>query len=212
MATPESRTADGFETQFGTNHLAHFLLFQLLRPSLLASSTPTFASRVVCVSSAGHGFSPVRFGDLDLKQMGYDPWVAYGQSKTANIHMASKIERRYGHRGLHALSLTPGSIQSGLQKHLTPEVLGNIMKRLGVQQLSGARYKSAAQGAATTVWAAVAAEWEGKGGRYLENCSVAAPSSGQMSGYAAHAFDEEAAQRLWVESCGLVGLEGEAQD
>jgi NAD(P)-dependent dehydrogenase (short-subunit alcohol dehydrogenase family) len=115
MACPESQTADGFEAQFGTNHLAHFLLFHLLLPTLLASSTPALASRVVNVSSLGHRSSPVLFDDLDLKRCGYNKWTAYGQSKTANILMANEIERRYGGQGLHATSLMPGGIMTGLQ-------------------------------------------------------------------------------------------------
>lgn len=102
MACPEGQTKDGFETQFGTNHVAHFLLFQLLKPALLASSTPAFHSRVVSLSSSGHRYSPVLLTDLNLKARGYDKWVAYGQSKTANIYLATEIERRYGSRGLHA--------------------------------------------------------------------------------------------------------------
>ena len=86
MATPESsRTKDGFGSQFGVNHLAHFLLFQLLKPTLLASSTPDFNSRVVTVASANHRFSNVHLDDLDLKKTGYDAFVSYGQSKTANV-------------------------------------------------------------------------------------------------------------------------------
>jgi NAD(P)-dependent dehydrogenase (short-subunit alcohol dehydrogenase family) len=96
MATPEGRTVDGFELQFGTNHLAHFLLTQLLMPTLLASTTPALPSRVISLSSSGHGMSPVLFDDYDLKKRGYDRWISYGQSKTANIYLATEIERRYG--------------------------------------------------------------------------------------------------------------------
>lgn len=91
MACPEGQTKDGFETQFGTNHLAHFLLFQLLKPTLLSSSTPDFQSRVVSVSSSGHQASGICFDDLDLKKQGYNKWIAYGQSKTANIYMINEV-------------------------------------------------------------------------------------------------------------------------
>ena len=91
MACPEGQTKDGFEMQFGTNHLAHFLFFQLLKPALLASSTPDFQSRVVSVASSGHQASGVCFDDLDLKKQGYNKWTAYGQSKTANIYMANEV-------------------------------------------------------------------------------------------------------------------------
>ena len=104
MATPAGTTVDGFETQFGVNHLSHFLLFQLLKPALLAATTAAFNSRVVMVSSSQHFASPILFGDYGLKQRGYHPVVAYGQSKTANIYMANEIDRRYSTAGLHALS------------------------------------------------------------------------------------------------------------
>lgn len=88
MACPDSRTKEGFETQLGVNHLAHFLLFQLLQPTLLKSATPAFNSRVVALSSSGHRTSAVRFDDLDFSKAGYDPWLAYGQSKTANVSLS----------------------------------------------------------------------------------------------------------------------------
>ena len=91
MATPEGQTIDGFETQFGTNHLGHFLLFKLLEPTLLASATPDFCSRVVSLSSSGHTITPILFDDLDLKKGGYTPFKAYGQSKTANIYFANEV-------------------------------------------------------------------------------------------------------------------------
>ncbi len=91
MACPEGHTKEGFETQFGTNHVAHFLLFQLLKPALLASSTPEFNSRLVSVSSSGHEYSRILFDDLNLKKAGYDMWKAYGQSKTANIYLANEV-------------------------------------------------------------------------------------------------------------------------
>lgn len=100
MATPESRTEDGFETQFGTNHLGHFLLFQLLKPLLLRSATPQFHSRVVSVTSSAHRKSGIRFGDLHFETEKYDGALAYAQSKTANIYMMNEIERRFGGQGL----------------------------------------------------------------------------------------------------------------
>lgn len=109
MACPESRSADGFELQFATNHVSHFLLFQLLKPTLLASSSPAFNSRVVSLSSAGHRAGGIVPENYALEGM-YTPFRAYGQSKTANIYMANEIERRYGGRGLHAWSLHPGVI------------------------------------------------------------------------------------------------------
>jgi NAD(P)-dependent dehydrogenase (short-subunit alcohol dehydrogenase family) len=209
MACPEGQTKDGFETQFGTNHLAHFLLFELLKPTLLASSTPEFHSRVVSISSGAHRISAVHVDDLDFKKAGYDPWKAYGQSKTANIHMATEIERRYGSKGLHAFAVHPGGIRTSLQRHLPQETIDGwsapeIAKKM----------KSPEQGAATTVWAAISKDLEGKGGKYLEDCSVAAarvPGDAKMmdSGYSPYVYDEETARKLWEISLKMVGVNGE---
>lgn len=109
MACPQSKTKDGFESQFGTNHLGHFYLFQLLKDLLLKSSTPKFQSRVISLASMAHLWGQVRFDDPNFEQEGsYNEWAAYGQAKTANIYFASEVERRYGSKGLHALSLHPG--------------------------------------------------------------------------------------------------------
>ena len=109
-----TRTKDGFESQFGVNHVSHFLLVQLLKDALLRSSTSEFQSRLVLVSSGAHRFSPILFDDYDLVKRGYDPWVAYGQSKTANIYTALEIERRYGSQGLHAWAVCPGTLSQTL--------------------------------------------------------------------------------------------------
>ncbi|PVH91373.1 NAD(P)-binding protein [Periconia macrospinosa] len=206
MSTPEGRTADGFELQFGTNHLAHFLLFQLVKPSLLASATPSYPSRVVNVSSGGHRFSDLHLDNLKLEGI-YDPMVAYGQSKTANIYFANEIERRYASQNLHATSLMPGGIWSGLQQYLPRD----LVEQWKQTPTLATRAKSAEQGAATTLWAAVGNEWAHKGGKYLENCDVAPPvkEGAQMTdpGYAPHVYDEEKEKRLWKVSCELVGVE-----
>eukprot|EP00892_Ulva_mutabilis_P001560 jgi/Ulvmu1/11404/UM075_0066.1 len=202
MACPESTTKDGFEAQFGTNHVAHFLLFELLRPLLLSSSTPELNSRVVTLSSVGHRSAPVFFDDLDLKKQGYSPWVAYGQSKTANILMAVEIERRYGPEGLHATAVMPGGILTGLQIHV-----GDDMLKRWEQPEIKKFMKNTEQGAATTMWAAVGKDWEGKGGKYLDNCAVPgeAPQDSQMMdpGYRTWAMDPEAAEKLWEVSLEL---------
>ncbi|KAB8339124.1 hypothetical protein FH972_022060 [Carpinus fangiana] len=206
MRTPEGITCDGFETQFGTNHLGHFQLFQKLKSALLSSSTPQFNSRAITLSSQGHMWSTINFDNYDLKKSpkGYDPWIAYGQSKTANIYMASEIERRYAGQGLHALAVHPGGIFTGLGKHAM-DMIEQIFAHPEVARYS----KSVAQGAATTVWAAVAREWEGKGGRYLEDCREAPvwyQQEGAMQwGYAPHAYDKESEQRLWKESLAMIG-------
>jgi NAD(P)-dependent dehydrogenase (short-subunit alcohol dehydrogenase family) len=211
MACPDSRTKDGFETQFGTNHLGHFLLFELLKETLLASSTPAFNSRVVSLSSSGHRQSPILFDDLDLSKGGYEPFKAYGQSKTANIYLANEIERRYGSQGLHATSVMPGGIFTELARHVVitdPAFVERLMKSDVVKKVM----KNAEQGAATTVCAAIGKEWEGKGGKYLEDCRVAPATDPSNTvpmapGYADHAYDEAAAQKLWDVSLQLVGLE-----
>ncbi|KAJ3117509.1 hypothetical protein HDU96_006438 [Phlyctochytrium bullatum] len=209
MACPEGTTKDGFETQFGTNHLGHFLLFHLLKPALLASSTPAFHSRVVSVSSAGHRISPL---DIDLVRAGfkkyptYVPFVAYGQSKLANVYFATELERRYGNKGLHALSIHPGGIMTELGRHMTEE----DMKRMDFERMLKV-FKNAEQGAATTVWAAVAKEWEGKGGKYLEDVQESEPlpegeSGLENAGYAKWAYDEEKERVLWDESLKMAGV------
>lgn len=209
MATPKGKTANGFETQFGTNHLAHFLLFQLLKSTLLASSTPNFNSRVVTLSSSGHRNSGILADDYNFEHTEYIPWVAYGQSKTANIYMANEIDRRYGSQGLHALSLNPGGVLTGLQVHVSDAVMESWFTDGAID----VRFKNAAQGAATTVYAAISKDWEGKGGRYLEDCAesgpVQEPSSILLPGYAPHAYDAEKEKKLWLDSLKMVGLEGD---
>ncbi|OKL60058.1 hypothetical protein UA08_04732 [Talaromyces atroroseus] len=208
MACPEGRTEDGFEVQFGTNHLAHFLLFHLLKPVLLASSTPNFNSRVVILSSAAHRYSSVNFNNISLEN-GYDPWKAYGQSKTAGIWTANEIEKRYDSQGLHAFSLHPGGIQTDISRHVTDEQKA----AWGTDEALTNYWKSPEQGAATTVWEAVAKELEGQGGKYLDNCQVAGlynPNDGPWGpGYASWAFDEERQKKLWTESLRMVKLENE---
>jgi NAD(P)-dependent dehydrogenase (short-subunit alcohol dehydrogenase family) len=203
MASPEGRTNDGFETQFGVNHLGHFLLFQLLAPTLLASARANTPSRAIFVSSGSHRNLEPKFGNLTLEGE-YNPFLAYGASKTANIWTANEIERRYGARGLHAFSVYPGGILTGLQAHF-PDDLKKMMEQYVAQH-----GKSLEQGAATTVWAATAKALEGKGGIYLEDCQVGKQweeKSGRFGpGYAAWAFDEAKEGRIWEVSMELVGL------
>ena len=211
MATPESRTKDGFESQFGTNHLAHFLLFQLLKPTLLASSTRAFQSRVVVVSSLAHRCSSVRFDDYNLDEpTSYSPWTAYEQSKSCVIHFANEIERRYGSQGLHATPLHPGAFQSALQFRVDASVWE-------VPELKAVE-KSPAQRAATTVYAALSRDGEGKGGVFLSSCAVMGPYRGKPptgpedddfkhEGYAPCVYDAVSEGRLWKDSLRMVGLE-----
>jgi len=206
MSCPEGRTEDGFETQFGTNHLAHFLLFQLLKPALLASSTAEFNSRVVILSSLVHHWGKINFDNLNLDGA-YDPVVAYSQSKLANLWTSNEIDRRYGTKGLHAWSVHPGGIWTGLWQHTSDEDTNTLLNDAMLSRL----FKSPQQGAATTVWAAVAQALEGWGGKYLENCQVSKPfksTDGPWGpGYGTWAYDAGEEARLWKKSLELVGLE-----
>lgn len=206
MAIPDlCLTADGHEMQFGTNHLSHFLFFKLLEPALLASASPELPSRVVNLSSSGHNLHGLNDSDsYSFQKDKYDPLIAYGQSKTANIYMANEIERRYGSRHLHATSVHPGVIHTGLARHMGPEAFK------GREHLFPSM-KSVEQGAATSVWAAVGKAWEHEGGKYLVDCAVPGPSAeGEdkftVSGYAPFAYDVNEAARLWRDSLKLVGL------
>lgn len=205
MACPEGRTMDGFETQFGSNYVAHFLLFTLLKPLLLASATPDFHSRVVLVSSAAHRFSTVNLDNLNLDGE-YESWKAYGQSKTAMVWLANEIERRFSSEKLHAFSLHPGGIATDLARHVTDE-----QKAAWVEdKFLSLYFKSPEQGAATTVLGAVATDLEGQGGKYLEDCGIAGPydaSTGMWGpGYAPWAYDNEGAQKLWAKTIELLSL------
>jgi NAD(P)-dependent dehydrogenase (short-subunit alcohol dehydrogenase family) len=208
MAIPDLRfTADGHELQFGTNHLAHFLLFKLLEPALLAAGSEALPSRVVILSSSGHNIHGLNGSDnYNFQDNDYDPFTAYGQSKTANIYMSNEIERRFASRHLHSTSIHPGIIATGLAQHMPPDAFKGMEHLYPVM-------KSVEQGAATTVLAAVGKCWKHQGGKYLVNCDVAPPHTDQddaftSSGFAQHAYDEEKAARLWEDSLVLVGLPG----
>jgi NAD(P)-dependent dehydrogenase (short-subunit alcohol dehydrogenase family) len=203
MATPEGRTVDGFETQFGTNHLAHFLLIQLLLPTLLKSTSPEFQSRVVVLTSSAHRQGAINFPNLNFEGE-YNPWTAYGQSKTANLYTASELDRRYGKQGVHAWSVHPGLISTGLMKFLDKETVQQWGKNPSVVNIT----KNTEQGAATSVWAATAKALEGQDGKYLEDCQISKPAKSETTlsdpGYAAHAYDEEKEGLLWEKSLELV--------
>jgi len=200
MACPLARTEQGFESQFGTNHLGHFLLTGLLAPALRAGAP----SRVVCLSSSGHRFGAVNFEDPNYKTRPYDKWEAYGQAKTANIWHALELDRRLQDDGVRAFALHPGAIITELGRHLTAQDREELMARAPA---GGFRWKTVEQGAATQIWAATASELAGRGGLYLEDCHIAGPSKDLMSqvGYAPWALDAERAARLWSLSEQLVG-------
>ncbi|KAI5212549.1 hypothetical protein AUEXF2481DRAFT_40497 [Aureobasidium subglaciale EXF-2481] len=207
MNAPKGKTVSGFETHMGANHFGHFLFFQLLKPLLLSSSTHTQTSRVVTLSSYGHTLSPIRFDDMAFEKSEYDPWVAYGQSKTANIYMANSIDRLYGSQGLHAISVHPGVIfDTELMRHTNDDTLAS----LGGKDVFGKLEKSPEQGAATTVWAALTPHFDEKGGVYCADVgeSVAAGENAPVGGaeYVTHAYDQQAEDRLWDLSCRAVGV------
>jgi len=201
MACPLGRTAEGFELQFGTNHLGHFLFTCLLVPSLRAGAP----ARVVNLSSAGHRLSGVDFEDPNYLERDYDKWEAYGQSKSANALFAVALDKRLADEGVRAFSVHPGMIVTELGRHLDRADIEALQARAR-QAGQTAGMKSIPAGAATTVWAATSSELEDRGGLYLEDCRIAEPEApGVSGGYCAHAVDPEAAERLWSLSEELIG-------
>jgi NAD(P)-dependent dehydrogenase (short-subunit alcohol dehydrogenase family) len=204
MACPKGTTADGFETQFGTNHLGHFVLVNriasLLRPG----------SRLVNLSSAGHRYADVDLEDPNFERTRYEEFVAYGRSKTANVLFAVEFDRRHKARGVRATAVHPGGIRTELSRHLTPEALQKLIAQINASQPKGAApfsYKSIPQGAATSVWAACVADAAAIGARYCEDCHVAeiAPDPAIRAGVQPYALDPQHAQALWQKSEELVG-------
>jgi NAD(P)-dependent dehydrogenase (short-subunit alcohol dehydrogenase family) len=206
MATPFGHTVDGFETQFGTNHLGHFVLANRIAPLLRKGG------RLINVSSGGHRFSNVDLEDPNFERTPYEPFVAYGRSKTANILFAVAFDQRHRGRGIRAAAVHPGVIQTELARHLEP---GQLEKRIALlnQQLAAERkgpfqWKSMAQGAATSVWAGIVASAEEVGGRYCENCQVAEIAPDDLpgtSGVRRYALDANNAEALWKKSEEMVG-------
>lgn len=202
MACPFEHTADGFERQFGTNHLGHFALTAHLWPLIVAGS----AKRIVNLSSRAHHMADVDLDDPNFERRAYDPWVSYGQAKTANVLFSVELERRYGPSGIHAYAVHPGGIETNLGRHLTDAMRAALMARV-TKSDSGFAWKTIPQGAATSCWAATAPELAGAGGVYCEDCHVAAvdnQSSG--GGVRAYALDPARAARLWQISEDLTGI------
>lgn len=204
MACPLARTADGFELQLGTNHLGHFVLTGLLAPLALAARD----ARIVNLTSAGHVISDVHWDDPHFERHGYEKWTSYGQSKTANVLFTVDLERRLGARGVHAYAVHPGMIMTDLGRHLTKEDIATLQAMAKKAPSGGSGggqpggglppYKSIAEGAATTVWAATAPELAARGGVYLEDCAVSPKA-------APYALDPDAARRLWAMSEEMAG-------
>lgn len=200
MCTPFGRTADGFETQFGVNHLGHMAWTLPLMDLLVRSATPERPSRIVNLSSAGHRFGDVDLGDPNYEQREYDEWAAYGQSKTANILFSVELERRLGSKGVRALAVHPGGIHTDLGRHMTSDLLTQLQVRIEQSNPGGEFvWKSIPQGAATTVWAATTPEFDASGGVYCEDCS-AADDSDPENGVASFAVDAQRAAELWERS------------
>jgi NAD(P)-dependent dehydrogenase (short-subunit alcohol dehydrogenase family) len=204
MACPKSTTVDGFETQFGTNHLGHFVLVNRIASLLRAGS------RLVNLSSAGHRYADVDLQDPNFEHTPYAEFTAYGRSKTANVLFAVEFDRRHKTRDVRATAVHPGGIRTELSRHLTPEVLKKLIAEINAGQPEGAApfsYKSIPQGAATSVWAACVADTEAIGARYCEDCHVAEVVStpGLRGGVRAYALDPQHAQALWRKSEEMVG-------
>ena len=195
MAVPYTKTKDGFESQFGVNHLAHFLLVT----SLLAELDLGKPSRVIMVSSVLNKFQGIQFDDINWEK-NYDKWSAYGQSKTANILFALELNKLYKARGIQAFALNPGAIMTNLQSVLSLEE----QKSMGYFKEDGTLadfFKTVEQGAATTVYAALSPELDDPIGEYLEDCAitnVVNDDKSQFVGRATHAADMNAAEQLWI--------------
>ncbi len=191
MACPRRSTVDGWELQLGTNHIGHVALVVPLLPMLRDGG------RVIALSSAGHRFSDVDLDDPNFERSEYEPWVAYGRSKTANALFALELDRRLGGRA-HAYSVHPGGIMTELGRHLTEETLATLMAQM--PEGRGMEWKTIPQGAATTCWAATAPELEAHGGAYLEDCSVAVRTDDPLSrtGVRDYASDPDRAAALWT--------------
>jgi len=209
MATPFGKTADGFETQFGTNHLGHFVLVNRIA-SLIRDG-----GRLINLSSAGHRYSNVDLGDPNFERIPYEPLLAYGKSKTANVLFAVAFDKRHRDRGVRAAAVHPGGIRTELGRHAEPgrieKVIEELNRQLTAQGKGPFQWKSIPQGAATSVWAAVVAPANEIGGQYCENCHVGhivpddAPITVVSEGVRGYALDPNNAEALWKKSEELVG-------
>jgi NAD(P)-dependent dehydrogenase (short-subunit alcohol dehydrogenase family) len=209
MATPFGHTADGFETQFGTNHLGHFVLVNKIAPLIRAGG------RLINLASSGHRFSNVDLDDPNFERTPYEPFVAYGRSKSANILFAVAFDQRHRERGVRAAAVHPGGIQTELGRHMDPghlqAMVDQINQQLAAEGKGTFQFKTIPQGAATSVWAGVVATADEVGGQYCENChvgeivaddAVISPISEGVRGYA---IDRKNAEALWKKSEQLVG-------
>jgi NAD(P)-dependent dehydrogenase (short-subunit alcohol dehydrogenase family) len=209
MATPFGHTVDGFETQFGTNHLGHFVLVNRIT-SLLKSG-----SRLINLASSGHRYSNVDLDDPNFEWTPYEPFLAYGRSKTANIQFAVAFDERHRQRGVRAAAVHPGGIQTELARHLDPSRIQSIVDQLNQQLAEEGKppfqFKTIPQGAATSVWAGVVARADEIGGKYCENCHIGhivaddVTISAISEGVRGYALDSKLAAALWKKSEEMVG-------
>jgi NAD(P)-dependent dehydrogenase (short-subunit alcohol dehydrogenase family) len=209
MATPFAKTLDRFETQFGTNHLGHFVLVNRIAPLIRKGG------RLINLSSAGHRFSNVDLEDPNFERTPYEPFIAYGRSKTANILFAVAFDQRHRARGVRAAAVHPGGIQTELGRHMDRShlqaMIDQMNKQLAAEGKAPFQWKTIPQGAATSVWAAVVAPADEIGGRYCENCHLGqlvpddATISAISEGVRGYALDPDNAEALWRKSEELVG-------
>ena len=209
MATPFGHTADGFEMQFGTNHLGHFVLVNRIAPLIRKGG------RLINLASAGHRFSNVDLEDPNFVRTPYEPFVAYGRSKTANILFAVAFDRRHRGNGIRAAAVHPGGIQTELDRHLDPvhvqKTIEQMNKQLASEGKAPFQLKTIPQGAASSVWAAVVAPADEVGGQYCENCHVSKVVPDDVTitavseGVRSYALDPKNAEALWKKSEEMVG-------
>ena len=209
MATPFGHTADGFETQFGTNHLGHFVFVNKIAPLIRNGG------RVVSLASSGHRFSNVDLSDPNFERTPYDPFIAYGRSKTANILFAVEFDHRHRERGIRAAAVHPGGIQTELGRYMDSGALQKLVEQINEQLAAEGKdsfqWKTIPQGAATSVWTAVVASADEIGGKYCENCHTGkvvgddVTISAISEGVRAYALDPKNAGALWKKSEELVG-------
>ena len=209
MATPFTFTRDGFEMQFGTNHLGHFVLVNRIASLIRAGG------RLINLSSAGHRYSNVDLQDPNFERTPYEPFVAYGRSKTANILFAVAFDKRHRGRGVRAAAVHPGGIRTELGRYTDPSrletMVAQINKQLAAEGKAPFQLKTVPQGAATSVWAGVVAPADEIGGRYCENCHVGniVPDDATITvaseGVRAYALDPTNAEALWKKSEEMVG-------
>ena len=204
MATPFGHTADGFETQFGSNHLGHFVLVNRIAPLIRNGG------RLINLSSAGHRFSNVDLDDPNFVRTPYEPFIAYGRSKTANILFAVAFDRRHRGSGIRAAAVHPGGVRTELDRHLDPihiqKMIAQMNKQRAPEGQAPIQLKTIPQGAATSVWAAVVAPADEVGGRYCENCHVGkivpddVTITAVSEGVRGYALDPKNAEALWRKS------------